>query len=318
MKNNQDIFTPTKLSEFFGQNEHIKVLKTAVSVAKNKNSVIDHTLIYGNSGLGKTTLAKIVSNELGANFIYVSAPSITSSVELISIITNIKAGDVLFIDEVHRISKKFEEILYTVMENFKLSFIYNSDEKSKTVVVDLPRFTLIAATTMIYDISTPLRNRFPLIIKLEDYSVESMEVLASKMFKKAKLQIEKDALTLIASRSRKNPRILKNNIKRIIDFMEYKNLVSIDYKDTLEVFKMLKIYEDGLLKIDINILKTMVVKLNNRPVGMESVALMMGESKEEIVYVQEPFLVENGYIIRTKRGRIVSEKGLKYLKNISL
>ena len=307
---------PQKLDEFLGQNDNIKILKTAVYVAKEKTTCIDHALIYGNSGLGKTTLAKIISNELNSNFIYISAPSLSNVIELVSIISNVQENDVLFIDEIHRISQKLEEVLYTVMENFKLSFIYSSEENSKPLEIPLPRFTLVAATTMVYKISTPLRNRFPIQIKLEDYSLESVEKMTEKMFQKMRISITKEAIFLVAKSSRKNPRILKNNCKRILDYAIYKKLQNIDVYEVLEVLKQLKIYDDGLNIIDIELMKAMQNKFNNRPISLDTAALVIGESKHDIVTIHEPYLVENGYIIRTKRGRILSEKALNYLKKI--
>lgn len=307
---------PQKLDEFLGQNDNIKILKTAVYVAKEKTSCIDHTLIYGNSGLGKTTLAKIISNELNSNFIYISAPSLSNVIELVSIISNVQENDVLFIDEIHRISQKLEEVLYTVMENFKLSFIYSSEENSKPLEIPLPRFTLVAATTMVYKISTPLRNRFPIQIKLEDYSLESVEKMTEKMFQKMRISITKQAIFLVAKSSRKNPRILKNNCKRILDYAIYKKLQNIDVYEVLEVLKQLKIYDDGLNIIDIEIMKSMQNKFSNRPISLDTIALVIGESKHDIVTIHEPYLVENGYIIRTKRGRILSTKAIEYLKKI--
>jgi Holliday junction DNA helicase RuvB len=307
---------PKKINEFVGQSDNIKILKTAIFVAKEQKTCIDHTLIYGNSGLGKTTLAKIVSNELESNFIYISAPSISTVLELISIISSIQENDVLFIDEIHRMSQKLEEVLYTVMENFKLSFIYNSEENAKPLEIALPKFTLIAATTMVYRVSTPLRNRFPIQIKLEDYSLESIEKMTVKMFKKMKISITKEAVYVVAKSSRKNPRILKNNCKRILDYAIYKKLDNIDVYQVLEVLNRLKIFDDGLNMIDIELLRAMLYKFNNKPISLETAALVLGESKQDITQIHEPYLVENGYIIRTKRGRILSEKAIQYLEKI--
>lgn len=314
--NDKNELIPKKLSEFLGQNDNIKILKTAVFVAKEQNSCVDHTLIYGNSGLGKTTLAKIVSNELNTNFIYISAPSISTVLELVSIISNVQENDVLFIDEIHRLSQKLEEMLYTVMENFKLSFIYSSEESAKPLEIQLPRFTLIAATTLVYKISTPLRNRFPIQIKLEDYSLESIEKMTARMFKKMKISITPEAIFLLAKSSRKNPRILKNNCKRILDYAMYKKVDNIDTYQVLEVLKQLKIFEDGLNIIDIELMRAMLYKFNNRPISMDTASLVLGESRQDIMSLHEPFLVENGYLIRTRKGRILSEKAIDYLKKI--
>ena len=314
--NDKNELNPKKLSEFLGQNDNIKILKTAIFVAKEQNTCIDHTLIYGNSGLGKTTLAKIVSNELNSSFIYVSAPSLSSVLELVSIIANIQENDVLFIDEIHRMSQKLEELLYTVMENYKLTFIYSSEENAKPLEIPLPKFTLIAATTMVYRVSTPLRNRFPIQIKLEDYSLESIEKMTSRMFKKMKLSISQEATFLLAQSSRKNPRILKNNCKRVLDYAIYKKLDFIDTYDVLEVLKQLKIFSDGLNIIDIELLRVMYHKFNNKPISMDTAALVLGESKHDITTIYEPYLVENGYILRTRKGRILSEKGIEYIKKI--
>jgi Holliday junction DNA helicase RuvB len=202
------------------------------------------------------------------------------------------------------------------MENFKLSFIYSSEENSKPLEIPLPRFTLVAATTMVYKISTPLRNRFPIQIKLEDYSLESVEKMTEKMFQKMRISITKEAIFLVAKSSRKNPRILKNNCKRILDYAIYKKLQNIDIYEVLEVLKQLKIYDDGLNIIDIEIMKSMQNKFNNRPISLDTIALVIGESKHDIVTIHEPYLVENGYIIRTKRGRILSTKAIEYLKKI--
>ena len=308
--------TPKQINEFVGQSDNVKVLKTAIFVAKEKQTCIDHTLIYGNSGLGKTTLAKIVSNELKSNFIYISAPSVTTVLEMVSIISNIQENDVLFIDEIHRLSQNLEEVLYTVMENFKLSFILSSEENAKPLEIALPKFTLVAATTMVYRLSTPLRNRFPIQIKLEDYSFESIKKMTQKLFKKMRIKITDEAANLVATSSRKNPRILKNNCRRIWDYAIYKKLDNIDISDVLEVLKRMKIYDDGLNAIDVDILRTMLLKFNNKPTSLDTVALVIGENKYDIATLNEPYLVENGYIIRTKRGRILSEKGVQFIQKI--
>lgn len=307
---------PKTLDDFLGQENNIKVLKTAVSVAKEKKTCIDHTLIYGNSGLGKTTLSRIIANELGSSFLYISAPSISNPLELVSIITNIRENDVVFIDEIHRISQKFEEILYTVMENYKLSFIFSNEEQSKPIEVELPKFTLIAATTLVYKISTPLRNRFPIQLKLEDYSLESIKKMTKRLFRKLRISASHEAIDLVAKSSRKNPRLLKNNMKRIRDYVIFNKLQNVDVNEVSDVLKQLKIFRDGLTTLDIEILKTMYIKMKNRPVSLETVSLMVGENKQDISTIHEPYLVENGYIIRTKRGRIVSEKGIEYLNSI--
>lgn len=307
---------PKKISEFYGQEQHIKVLKTAVYVAKEKNTCIDHVLLHGNSGLGKTTLAKIISNELQSKFIYISAPSISSILDLVSIFSSIQENDVVFIDEIHGISKKLEEVLYTVMENYKLAFIYSSEEDAKPLEIELPKFTLIAATTMVYRVSTPLRNRFPIQIKLEDYTIDAIQKMAGRLFKKVKIPITIEALNLIAKSSRKNPRLLKNTCKRIFDYVFYNKIETVDIKEVKEVLKQLKIYEDGLNEIDIKLLFTMYYNLNNRPISLETAALLLGENKYDITTIHEPYLVENGFIIRTKRGRILSEKGIEYAKSL--
>lgn len=308
--------TPQKLDEFLGQNNNIKILKTAIFVANQQKSCIDHTLIYGNSGLGKTTLAKIISNELNSSFIYVSAPSLSTVLELVSIIANIQENDVLFIDEIHRMSQKLEELLYTVMENFKLTFVFTNEENAKPLEIPLPKFTLVAATTMIYKVSSPLRNRFPIQIKLEDYSLESIQEMTSRNFERMRKKITDEAVVLLAQSSRKNPRILKNNCRRVLDYAIYKNLENIDIYDVLEVLKQLKIYDDGLNYIDIELMRTMFYKFNNRPISMDTIALVLGENKHDITTIYEPYLVENGYILRTRKGRILTEKGINYINKI--
>lgn len=304
---------PSCFDEFIGQTKSINILKAAVCSALKNRKPIDHVLIYGHAGLGKTTLAKIIANEMNTNFIYISSPTISNNIELISIFTNIKKNDIIFFDEIHRLPTKFEEILYTAIENFKLSFIYNNEENSKPIEVELPPFTFIGATTKINKISTPLKSRFPIGLSLVDYNDDEIFLIAKNIFEKSNIKIKEECIKIISNSCRNNPRLLKNIIKRIIDYSNYYSRRIDEYLIKLTLDD-LQIYKNGLNSVDIDILKTIYVNYNNKPISLNIIGSLLNEKPEILESMNEIFLVNNGYIIRTKRGRILSDKGIVYLK----
>lgn len=305
---------PQSLSEYVGQEEITSNLKVFIEASKIRNESLDHVLLYGPPGLGKTTLAHIIANELGVNIKTASGPSIEKSGDLAAVLSTLEPGDVLFIDEIHRMPKFIEEILYPAMEDFEMDLVLNSDGKSRNIKIDLPPFTLVGATTRAGDISSPLRDRFGIISKLQYYSLEELKVIVLRTSRVLEMPIEEDAARLIAGRCRKTPRIANRLFKRVRDFA----LVNHSDKITLELcnssLAKLKVDEYGLDSIDIEYLTSLITKFNGGPVGVETIATSIGEEVSTIEDVVEPFLLQEGFIKRTPRGRVAEEKAYAHLK----
>jgi Holliday junction DNA helicase RuvB len=303
---------PKYFDEYVGQNQLKENLKVFVKAAKIRNESLDHVLLYGPPGLGKTTMAYIIANELGVDIKTTSGPSIEKPGDLAAILAALNPGDVLFIDEIHRIPKFIEEILYPAMEDFCLDFIVGADGNSKSVKVDLPPFTLIGATTRAGDISTPLRERFGIVNKLNFYSDKEIFDILIRTSKVFDISIDEEGANLIASRSRGVPRIANNLFKRIRDFalVEGKNV--IDYNVVLKALSMLKIDSMGLDQLDSDIVLTIIDKFNGGPVGISSLAIAIGEEISTICEMHEPYLIQMGFIKRTKNGRVVTSKAYEY------
>lgn len=305
---------PDSFDEYIGQKDVKENIKVFVSAAKLRNKSLDHVLLYGPPGLGKTTLAHIIANELGSNIKTASGPTIEKSGDLAAILSTLEPNDVLFIDEIHRIPKYIEEILYSAMEDFKLDIIIGSEGQSRSIKIDLPPFTLVGATTRAGDLSSPLRDRFGIVSKLEFYTDEELTQIVERTSRVLGIEIQKDAAREIAIRSRKTPRIANRLLKRVSDFalVEESNVINIDIvKKSLE---RLKINPNGLDSTDIEYLMSIINKFNGGPVGIESIASSIGEEVTTIEDVIEPFLLQEGYIKRTSRGRIISEKTYREFK----
>ena len=305
---------PDSFDEYIGQSDVKENIKVFVKAAKLRGTYLDHVLLYGPPGLGKTTLAHIIANELGTNIKTASGPTIEKSGDLAAILSTLEPNDVLFIDEIHRIPRYIEEILYSAMEDFKLDIIIGGEGQSRSIKIDLPPFTLIGATTRSGDLSAPLRDRFGIMCKLEFYSDDELAEIVKRSARVLDLEIEEDAAHEIAIRSRKTPRIANRLLKRVGDFA----LVEGNGVITLELVKKaltrLKINESGLDIADVQYLMSIIEKFNGGPVGIESIASSIGEEATTIEDVIEPFLLQEGYVKRTSRGRIITEKAYREFK----
>jgi len=304
---------PTNFEEYIGQSEVKENIKVFVQAAVMRKTSLDHVLLYGPPGLGKTTLSHIIANELGVNIKTASGPTIEKSGDLAAILSTLEPYDVLFIDEIHRIPKYIEEILYSAMEDFKLDIIVGSDGQSRNIRIDLPPFTLVGATTRAGDLSSPLRDRFGITCKLNYYTTEELTEIVNRSARVLDLKIDDDAASVIARRSRKTPRIANRLLKRVSDFALVSGVDIINKEITNQSLNKLHVDEYGLDSTDIEYLESLINKFNGGPVGIESIAASIGEEQTTIEDVIEPFLLQEGFIKRTIRGRQVTDKTYEYL-----
>lgn len=304
---------PQVFDEYIGQTDVKENIKVFVTAAKMRNTSLDHVLLYGPPGLGKTTLSHIIANELGVNIKTASGPTIEKSGDLAAILSTLEPYDVLFIDEIHRIPRYIEEILYSAMEDFKLDIVIGTEGQSRNINIDLPPFTLVGATTRAGDLSSPLRDRFGITCKLNYYTTEELKTIVKRSARVLNLNIDDKAAEIIAKRSRRTPRIANRLLKRVSDFALVKGLDVINESITNESLKRLNVDESGLDKTDIEYLESLINKFNGGPVGIESIAASIGEEQTTIEDVIEPFLLQEGFIKRTIRGRQVTDKTYQYL-----
>lgn len=305
---------PSYLREYIGQNDVKDNLGVFIKAAKLRDEALDHVLLYGPPGLGKTTLAYIIANELGRNIKTASGPAIEKTGDLAAILSSLEAGDVLFIDEIHRMPRFIEEVLYSAMEDFTLDIVINNDGNGRSIKIDLPPFTLVGATTRIGDLSSPLRDRFGIICHLNYYSEEDLENIVKRTSKVYDMEIEGDAASELARRSRGTPRIANRLFKRVRDFAFVNELDTITEEITKTSLDKLKVDNDGLDELDHKLLRTIIEKYDGGPVGIDALASSIGEEKTTIEDVYEPFLIQNGYIKRTNRGRLATKKAYDHLK----
>lgn len=304
---------PRSFFEYIGQEKIKENLKILIQAAKKRNEPIEHVLLSGASGLGKTTLANIIANELDVDFKVTSGPAIERVGDLGSILTNLADGDILFIDEAHRLNKLVEEVLYPAMEDFKLDIIIGKGPSARTLQLDLPHFTLIAATTRPALLSSPLRSRFGASFRLDFYASEDMEKIIARSAKILNTTIDKDAVNTIAKSCRFTPRVANRLLKRVRDFAQVKGDGEITAELAQSALKMLEVDELGLEPIDRQILKIIVEKFDGGPVGLQTLAAATSEEEDTLADVYEPYLMQLGFLVRTPRGRVVSAEAYKHL-----
>lgn len=308
---------PKRLIDYIGQDRVKEGLKIFIEAAKNRGENLDHILLYGPPGVGKTTLAYVIAHELNVSIKITSGPILEKIGDIAAILTNLEEREVLFIDEIHRLNRSVEEMLYPALEEYKLDILIGQGPGAKILRIDLPRFTLIGATTRAGLLTSPLRNRFGLTLRLDYYKDKEIVLIIERSAKILGLTIEKEASLEIARRSRGTPRIANRILRRIRDYAQVKSREIIDLKCVLEAFEILDVDENGFDSMDRRLLETIIDKFSGGPVGIDSLATSLSEDKETLEDVYEPYLIQKGYIQRTTRGRMATSLAYEYLKKNS-
>lgn len=304
---------PKKLEDYIGQKTVTENLKVFIEAAQMRKEPLDHVLFYGPPGLGKTTLAGIIANELGVDLRITSGPAIERAGDLAAILTNLNENDVLFIDEIHRLNRSVEEVLYSAMEDYALDIIIGKGPSARSIRLDLAKFTLIGATTRAGSLSAPLRDRFGVVSKFELYTIDELKLIIKRSASLLNIEVDDESLEAMAKRSRGTPRVSNRILKRVRDFSQVKGSGVIDMEITNQTLKSLGVDEYGLETLDREILRMIIERFKGGPVGIETIAASIGEDRVTIEDVYEPYLIQSGFLHRTQKGRMVSEQAYKHL-----
>lgn len=304
---------PTKLSDFIGQDQVKENLSILISAARQRKESLEHVLFYGPPGLGKTTLANVLSNEMGVNIKVTAGPAIEKAGDLAAIITNLKGGDVLFVDEIHRLGRAVEEILYPAMEDFALDILIGKGPAARSIRLKLPRFTVIGATTRLALISAPLRARFGAVYRLDYYDIPAIENILRRAAARLEMQVEEDGFREVASRARGTPRVALRLLRRVRDFALVRNAGPVTLSVAAEALNLLNVDPLGLDDVDRRVLVTIIDKYNGGPVGLNTIAASIGEEPDTIMDVVEPYLLQLGFLDRTPQGRVATRRACEHL-----